>query len=504
VRPSRGFALLLALFAAATASAAAAPSGASARLEAAVEEHPDDPDLSWALVRQRAAAGALSDAAARLAAHLERWPDRPGKGWLTLGIWRYELGDDAAAVAALTRALAREPASGASHLYLGLARQRQGHLDAAARHFHFAASLENELRGWAVLLEASARLAGADDAGAQQALVQMLDRDPHSEEARYARLLLEGRAERSAARLRLDAYGGIAFDSNVSLESDADAVGVRSNRSDALVAWGSRVAWRAVRAEGHGLELIARYSQNAHFDLEDFDTEYYGGALAARFRLRERLSLRLDGGFGYTRLDEAPYLMRGRLRPNLRVNLGERWGVLRLFASGEHLDYREEPLFSSLERSGWAYGGGLEHHAPFLRWPDAWLSLGADFTRRDTKASRDLLGFKGAYDHDRWRGTLRARLPLPWRIDADAAASLAGEFYDNRNVIDALSDGGVGAASPNRRRDVVWRTYLILTRPVLRSTDLELVWHFTDRISNVDLYRYDRTGVGLYLRVHTP
>jgi len=34
--------------------------------------------------------------------------------------------------------------------------------------------------------------------------------------------------------------------------------------------------------------------------------------------------------------------------------------------------------------------------------------------------------------------------------------------------------------------------------------DLQLVWSFTNRDSNVDYYSYERSIVGLYLRAYTP
>jgi tetratricopeptide (TPR) repeat protein len=497
---------LFALCSLALSSAAAEnPADAIPRLEAAVARYPDDPDLSWALARELAAEGALDEAAERLAAHLERWPDRPPHGWLQLGVWRYALHDDAGAIGALGRALAREPDAAATHLYLGLAKRRLGRFDAAAQHFRRAAALDGELSGWALLLEAGARFGAGDDEGARRSLVRVRERNRESEEARYARLILEGVPPAvSKPRVRLDAYGGVAFDSNVILESGAGPPGSRSDQDDTFFGWGSSATWRTLGGERHDLELGARYDQTAHLDLQDYDLQRYGGFVAARFRFPAAFSLHLDGEFGYTQLDRAPYLLSGILRPSLLLRAGERAGVLRLYAAGERLVYEDEPLFSSLERTGWSYGGGLDHYLPLRSWPDAWLSLNVGYSRRDTEASADLLGFDGAYDHDQWGGRARAYIPLPWGVTADALFSFGGELYDNPNIIDALTDDGVGDPSPERRRDTIWRTGVILTRPVARFTDLQLIWSFTNRDSNVDYYSYERSIVGLYLRAYTP
>jgi hypothetical protein len=89
-------------------------------------------------------------------------------------------------------------------------------------------------------------------------------------------------------------------------------------------------------------------------------------------------------------------------------------------------------------------------------------------------------------------------------VTADALFTFDGELYDNPNVIDALTDGGVGTPSPKKRRDTVWRTGVILTRAVTRFTDLQFFWHFTNRNSNVDFYSYERSMVGLHVRAYTP
>ena len=261
---------------------------------------------------------------------------------------------------------------------------------------------------------------------------------------------------------------------------------------------------RPLRGERFGLDLGLRYDQSTHADLSAYDTRRVLGAVGSRYRLGPRLALRLDSWVGWTLLDEEPYLLETALRPSLLVGIGGRAGVLRFDAEGERLDYEERPFIQSLNRDGWSYGGGFEHIVPVPLREGSWVAWTGAYTRRDTEAGTDLLGFDGAYDHDRFGALVRLHVPVAWQLDADARLAFDAERYDNANVIDAVTDNGVGRPDPRRRSDDVWNVGLALTRPLGRLTELELSWGFTDRASNVDLYAYDRHIVGLTVRVHTP
>lgn len=499
----RDLALVLAL--ALAASPAAAEAGDAARLASVASQHPDDPDLSWALVRSLAETGDLEAAVTRLRRHLERWPEQPPEAWLVLGQWLYGLGRDEQALAAFDEALARDPASGAGHLHAGLAAKRLGRLEEARAHFDAAARLEPELAAEARLLSGLSLLELGDEEGARRVLGEVAARHGESDAARAARLVLDGApGERRLPLLSLDAFAGIEFDSNVSLESDLDLAGAGSDQDDVSFVWGSGATLRPVRGERLGVDVGVRYDESTHLELSDYDMRRIVGFAAGRQRLTARLALRIDGWVAYTSLADDPYLLEGALQPSLLVALGGRAGFLRLHGLGQRLDYQQDPIFSSLDRDGWRYGGGLEQIVPLPLPEGAWLSWGGGYTRRDTEASRDLLGFDGAYDHQRWGALGRLHLPLVWRVQGELRLAFDAERYDNENVIDALTDAGVGRPDARRRRDDVWGVGATLTRPISRFTELALSWDFTDRASNVDLYAYDRHVVGLTVRVFTP
>ena len=131
------------------------------------------------------------------------------------------------------------------------------------------------------------------------------------------------------------------------------------------------------------------------------------------------------------------------------------------------------------------------------------MTFGGRFSRFDASAGRDLFGFGAAYDNDRWDAGIVVALPLGFETSLVASASFGFEHYQHANVIDFLTDDGVGDATANRRRDVVAEYALTLSRPLREHLYLDLSYRVTDRKSNVDLYSYDRQVVGVMLRFAT-
>jgi len=474
------------------------------RLAQAVASHPDDPDLLYSLAQRLAANARPEEAVEKLSLLVSRWPAHRPEASLLLGRLLLQLDRPGQAAAELERALVLDPESGPAHLFLGLALKRLGRSDEAEPHFRLAAESTPELSGEAWLLAGLARLERGDRRGGDELLARAIDDDPASESARSARLVLEGAAARRG-RIHLQAYGGVEYDSNVTLDSGDDFTGLPSDRSDAGFSWGSGIAVDAVRGERFALSLGGSYDQLAHVDLDHWDMQQFGGALSTGWQISERWGARLDGRISYARLDGDPYLLWGGLRPSLLFALGPRAGWLRGFGEADWFEYDEQPFTTALERDGFAWGGGLEHVAQIPGVRGATFSWYGSWERFDSQARRDeLLGFDGAYDRDGFGGGTRVSLSLPWRFSADLGVSFLRERYANVNLIDALTDGGVGTATPSERRDGVWSTRLRIARPLTRFIDVELSAGYLDRRSNVDIYDYDRWVSGLAVRVHTP
>ena len=474
------------------------------RLTEAVASHPDDPDLLFALAQELAASGRKAEAVERLETLVRDWPAYRPEAALLLGRLHYELGHSERAVPALEHALTLDPDSAAAHLLLGLSLQELSRADEAESHFEAAAERSSELRGEAWLLAGLSRLERGDRSGGDELLARVIADDPESESARSARLVLEG-AGRRRSRLQLHAYGGVEYDSNVTLDSGDDVTGVPLDQSDFGFIWGSAVSFDALRHERGGISLGALYDQSAHLDLDDWDMQQFGGVVSTGFQVTERLASRLDGRVSYALRDTDPYLLSGGLRPSLIASLGERAGWLRAFAVTDWYEYDEEPFTTALERDGFAWGGGLEHVLPIPGLRNIGFSLRGSWQRYESEAERDvLLGFDGDYDYDAFGGGARLDVALPWRVSAEWGAAYQREDYANPNLIDALTDGGVGTATPSRRRDASWETRLRLSRPVSRFLDVDVSAGYLDQRSNVDVYDYDRWVTRLLVRVHTP
>lgn len=491
------------LFALLSFAAPPAPAATPAvdRLASAVADHPDDPDLSFAYARALFDAGQRDEAAARLTRHLRRWPEQPVRGPRLLGRWLYELGRYEDAVAVLERALATHPDSASARLTLGLALKRVGRLPEAERQFQMAAALEDTLAAEALLLAGLARLELGDETGGQSLLQRVIALDPDDEAARSARLVLEGVSRPAPGWLQLEAYAGTEYDSNVTLESnELDFAAGGSDESDLRFNVGTQARVRAFSGERSAVELGGRYDGGLHLDLEEYDTHRFTGFLSGRYSVSRGVAFRVDAWGGETRLDSSSYLTSATLRPSVFATLGDRLGVLRAFAEGEWLDYAE-PSLEAFERSGFAYGGGLEHYLPFhIGEERSWLSIGASYRRHDTDAERDaLLGFSGDYDHDRWRAGIRSQLALPWQLRAVAELGFDAELYANDNLTGFLTE-----LRSEEREDTIWTTAITLTRHLGRFVEVDLAWRFSDRSSNVALFAYDRHVVGVSFRAHTP
>ena len=478
------------------------------RLAEAAAAHPDDPDLALAWGNALAQAGRNSEAADVLRQAEARWPGRRPELRLRIVQLLYTAGRDEEALAAVDALLAAEPASGPAHLYRGLLLRRMDPAPEvqaqAEQEFQRAAELAPALRPETLLLRALARLERGDDGDAESLLSEVIAIDPTGETARRARLLLPQRSRVvDGPLISLGAYGGYQYDSNVTLESGLDLGGLSTDQSDTGGVFGGSIVLRPIRGERAGLVLGYRYDSTLYQNITAYDFQSHLGFASIYLRANERVTLRLDGVLLRGLLDDQRYVHSTAVRPNVFVNFGETWGVSRFFGEFELQEFMEDAFLPSLDRSGKLYGGGIDHTfaMPFAPW--LLTTLHGRFFSVDTRGSTDFLRFDAAYDYNRTEFGFDLRFPLFWNITADMGLGLGWEFYPNENVIDFLTDNGVGNVNPRRRRDFVVDGGVSLVRPIFRGMSIELAWRATNRASNVDLYAYPRHVVGMYVRFQT-
>ena len=507
----RAFRCLVAVAALFVASPVFSQESNESRWERAAAENPDDPDVAWALARELADAGETEAAIEQLRAVTSRWPDRRAGAWLLLGRLLSEQGREGEAVEPLERAVAAHPTSGPARFHLALALRATGRLEEADAQLRFAAFHAPELAAEATLLRALGRLERDDEAVARQLLEETIELDPDGDAAHGARLLLRQQTrERRHYGFQIDAHAGGQYEDNVRLESGA--VPGAEIDGDYAATWGSTLTWDVplpgFGGEGDGgrfgFVTSAYYEGTDYRDEDVFDGHDVGGLGSLRWNLSPRASLRFDGLYGHSFLDDASYYQRTDLRPNFLFGLGERAGVLRFWGSYAWVRFDDRPLFSSLERDGNTFGGGLEHFFGVPGLSEAWAGWYFDWQRTTTESEADLLGFEGDFDNDRYRGGFRTRFGLPFEFSLQTNASLAGEFYENENLLDFLTQLQVG--DPGRakaREDWLLDTSVTLVRPLWRTIDLELRWSYLQRFSNADLYDYDRSIYGVAFRIST-
>ncbi len=473
----------------------AAPASADevAPLRAAVAAHPDDPDLLRALARALARDGHPAEAAARLTDLESRWAGRYPDLWLEIGRLRHEAGDDAGALAAFERA---HP-SGTVHFWRGLLLRRLGRRPEAERALVVAARLEPALRAEVALVRGLDRLAAGDSVAARELLEEAVAHDRTGAIARTVQAALPPDLPRPRFA-SLFASAGFEHDSNVTLDSGTSPLA--SREADARTVLGAGVLLRPVRGETTSLVVGYRFQSAIQDDLEEYDFDTHAVSGGSGWRAHERLALRVDGLYAASIRDDSPYLHTASGLPSAILTLGPRAGALRLFGELTRRDYDDEPLISSLERSGRTTGFGVTHFASLPLREGAWTALTARRAVTNTKAERDVLGFEGDYDGVRFEGVAAVFVPFPRGFATSVSLSLARDRYFQKNLVDALTDEEVGTATPRRRRDTLFESRVGMQRALSERVSLEVAWRYGQSLSNVDVYEYDRHVFGVYLK----
>jgi tetratricopeptide (TPR) repeat protein len=473
-----------------------------ARIDSAVAQHGDDPDLAWTAAIAHLRAGDPS-ALQLLSSFEARWPGMHPEAALELGKALAAGGRNAEALEAFDRALSADPHSGPAELHRGLVLRSLGRTQEADEALARAAVLAPELAPETLLLRGFDAILSGDQQAAGPLLHKAIDLDPAGETARRARLLLPEPNSYLGRWIGLVARTGYEYDSNVTLDSGLPIGATGAKHADSGPVFGAGIVVRPLQREKVDLSLGYRFDGTMHLDLDQYDLQNHLAYISLLDRATTRTALRFDGIYERTFLADHDYGESYIARANLFHSFGETLGVTHLYGDFGHLSYFQSPTLSSLDRDGNAYGVGVEHSFSLPFWRPALLTVGTRGSRFDSEAQRDVLGFLGAYDYTRFEGNVLLRAPLLWKIQSTAGVSLAYELYDNANVIDFLTDNGSGDLNPDKRRDLVTDVAVSLLRPISRRMDVELGWRFTHRESNVDLYGYDRHVVGLYFNVHT-
>jgi len=457
-------------------------------LEDLFRTQPSTPVVA-ALARARLEAGHAEEAARLLrdwaAAHPESRAPLAG----TLGRTLYELGDDAAARVALEQALRADAEDVEARVYLALALWRGGEGEPASRVLEEVGEARQDLEPMVRAARALIAAKAGDDTGVRRL---------------FGGRVHAPRADRSVgtSSLGLAVYSGLEIDSNVLLDS-GDATDPSADKSDLRARFGAELRWSARPTERLSVQAAYRYDRTKHQDLDLFDLETHDASAVARWLANERTVLEFSAGITQFRLDHASYLTRSAAGLGVLRDLGGSRGVVRLGFDAQKLSFHEDPLLPSLERDGARYALSLQHFVPVPFGEHTRFHWGIEQGLRTTQGGRDLFGLDSAYDHRVTTATVGASTVLPAEITLAFRFSAGRERYANENVVDLISDDGVGDLTPEARRDNVLESRLAAWRPLGRFATVELFVTRTHRISNVDVYDYERTVGGLVIRIAT-
>ena len=474
------------------------------RWAAAARSYPDDPDVAWAYALALSEAGRVSDALRQLQVVGARWPERAADAAFEAGSIHWGRGEYSSALRAFEDAIEVDPMRGDARLYRALALQALGRDAEAERELRVLARIAPELAQEALLLQGLDRARRRDRAASVDLLSQVVSLDPKSESAAAARsaLALLGTGPSGPRVIGWATVGGES-DSNVILDGGTVPP---SDRADIGLVFGGGLAGSLYRSDRVDLSLGYAYNGSLYHDLKTHDLAAHSLIASFAWATPARVVLRLDGSVLDGELGGSPYLQSALLRPNLVIPFSESSATLRLFAEIERRNYRDDPPISSLDRDGSTYGVGLEQTLPLSFWEGAYGSIRARIGRTNTLASRDLLGFEGDFDarHGEIAGELYA--PLGSSCDARLGGTWTRDRYVNANLIDALTDDGVGTSNPRRRDDSTLNGVVALGCRPLPDWRVEARWFGTLDRSNVDVYDYRRNVVGLYLtrELHWP
>jgi hypothetical protein len=102
---------------------------------------------------------------------------------------------------------------------------------------------------------------------------------------------------------------------------------------------------------------------------------------------------------------------------------------------------------------------------------------------------------RASTDRERIRGRASFELPMELR------ARFESNYTDARYVSDRLARPYVTAGGPNLQNDHSLVSQVALTRVISDNIEIEIVWSTRSRLTNINLFDFDRQTIGAVIRL---
>lgn len=422
-----------------------------------------------------AAAAMLLAAAPALAADANT--ERDYEIALTKGQYEIELGNYAAAIGHLQRALELVPNDQEARVSLGVAYARSGdHQKAKAVLEQAVAADGRDARARYELGLVLESLGRADEAKQMMRSAAETSRDELLADAARAHL---GDRAPDAAGPSLRLTGGIQYDDNVILEQDNPIAPTGDKKAD----WRGVILLEGILpflvTDRRGGEAAYHFYQSLHGSLEDFNVQQHVGRIGGHYAFSRTARFDLSYEFRYAFVGGEHYSTNHWFAPVLALNLTSR-SLTELHGTYATDRYFNTDIYTALsEKNGPSASAGASHTVMFGKK----TGFAFDYTYDTHDAVMDY------WDYTGHRGAASALTELG-HYKLFATLSYHDKKYD-----------GVPPGATVKRHDGVQELSAGVSRKAGTITTITLSDQYTLNDSNIPLYEYRRNIVGLFVEV---
>ncbi len=432
-------------------NASGSAQSAMAHFTAAVQADPQDAFAHYHLGMARASLGETAAAIEDLRTALRLRPDFPIAA-ADLGVLLVRENRPAEALPWLEAATAEPRLRGRAKLMSGVARLRLGEIDAAVEDLRAAVALDPTIAAEARYYEGVAESRRGDDDAAREHFEWVVREHPTSAVAFEAQRFLDGAGSGDRPYLIYAAIG-LDYDSNVTLETDAEIGGddlQPSDNADGNVHFRVGARYRLWGNENTALTAGYELFQRVYFELDEYNLQAHRPGLRLSHRWND-FFFGVAADYDFFLLQTESYLQRVSGLPWVAMHTGD-WGRSELSYRLRWNDFFRRPPDSAVaDPDGDIDDDVLDSisHMPILRQyfyvdgADRYVSAAWVFERRNPVGDGDEL-----YAYTANGVELAVAWALAWQLSAQAEYMYQYQDYDEEGRVDEPHQVVVGLRRP--------------------------------------------------------